>query len=119
MTDPEVLDAQALDRLREWGGDKLLAQMIRLFLENAPARMEQIRSGVGGDQVAEAEKGAHSLKSSAANIGAMSVRALAADAERAASAGDAALVASLLPALEDAFSRAISALESVERELGQ
>lgn len=117
MTDSEILDAKALDRLREWGGDKLLAQMIRLFLENAPARMEQIRTGAGGPDISEAEKGAHSLKSSAANIGAEKVRGLAADAERAASAGDRTTVTSLLPNLEEAFSQAISQLEAVERGL--
>jgi len=27
-------------RLQEWGGPELLVQMIRLFLENAPERLE-------------------------------------------------------------------------------
>lgn len=117
MADTEVLDAHALDRLREWGGEKLLAQMIRLFIANSPARMDQIRSGVSSGDPSEAEKGAHSLKSSSANIGADRVRALAADTERAGAAGDAAAVAALLPELEEAFSRAIQALESIEKGL--
>jgi HPt (histidine-containing phosphotransfer) domain-containing protein len=117
MSDTDILDQSALDRLQEWGGDKLLGQMIRLFLENAPARMAQIRSGVEGAGVAEAEKGAHSLKSSAANVGATSVRTLAADLERAASGGDAHSVEQLLPPLEAAFAEAISALQTVEKGL--
>lgn len=117
MNDNDVLDPSALARLSEWGGDKLLGQMIRLFLENAPGRMEQIRGGLGGGDLKEAEKGAHSLKSSAANVGAMRVRDLAADMERTTSAGDGGAAAQLLAPLDDAFSQAIAALESVERGL--
>ncbi len=116
MTDSRILDQGALDRLKEWGGEKLLAQMLRLFLENAPGRMSQIRNGVAGD-MKEAEKGAHSLKSSAANIGAEHVRMIAADMERAALDGDTAAVQALLPSLEDAFAQAVGALETVERGL--
>ncbi len=32
MDDSAIIDPQALDRLREWGGDKLVVQMLRLFL---------------------------------------------------------------------------------------
>ncbi len=117
MTEPHILDQSALDRLKEWGGDKLLGQMIRLFLENAPNRLTQIRAGVDGGDIKESEKGAHSLKSSSANVGALHLRTLAADMERAAATGDAGAVSALLPSLESAFSQAISALESVEKGL--
>lgn len=117
MDDPQILDPRALDRLREWGGEKLLAQMVRLFLENAPQRMDQVRLGVSGGDVKEAERGAHSLKSSAANLGAQRVRSLAAEAEQSAAESDRDAVASLLPDLEEAFSQACRALESVEKEL--
>ena len=117
MTEPEILEQSALDRLKEWGGDKLLAQMIHLFLENAPGRMTQIRTGISGDDVKESEKGAHSLKSSAANLGASHLRTIAADMERVAAGGDTAAAAALLPSLESAFSKAITALESVEKGL--
>ncbi len=117
MTEPEILEQSALDRLKEWGGDKLLGQMIRLFLENAPGRMSQIRAGLNGGDIKETEKGAHSLKSSSANVGAHQVRAIAADMERAAAGGDPGAVLALLPSLESAFSRAVTALESVEKGL--
>ncbi len=117
MTDPHVLDPAALERLREWGGEKLLGQMVRLFLQNAPQRMEQVRSYRNGTDGKEAERGAHSLKSSAANIGAHRVRTLAAEVERAAGDGDHATVAAVLPDLEEAFSAAIRALESVAKEM--
>ena len=113
MHDQPVVDQEALERLKEWGGDKLMAQMIRLFLENSSGRMDQIRNGVNGGDVAEAEKGSHSLKSSAANVGAGTVRALAADVEAAAVAGDIGAVGDILPGLEIAYSEARAALESI------
>ena len=78
--------------------------------ERALARMEQIRAGSSGPDIGEAEKGAHSLKSSAANVGAHAVRGLAADIERAANEGDLNQVNELLASLEAAFADAIAAL---------
>jgi HPt (histidine-containing phosphotransfer) domain-containing protein len=117
MTDAEVLDREALERLREWGGERLLSQMVRLFIENSPVRMAQIRTGLRDGGLKETEMGAHSLKSSAANVGAQTLRALAADMEKAASGGDRSAVEAGLPNLEDAFAKAISALEAVEKGL--
>jgi HPt (histidine-containing phosphotransfer) domain-containing protein len=100
MTDSQIIDPQALERLREWGGDKLAGQMVRLFLKNSGARMDQIRTGAGTGDLEEAERGAHSLKSSAANIGAESLRTLATRIESAALEGNAPEALSLLPDLE-------------------
>jgi len=114
MPEPVVLDPAALARLREWGGEKLLSQMIRLFLENSPSRMDQIRAGArqGGD-IGEAEQGAHSLKSSAANLGAEELRGLAAAMEGHAADGDHAAVAGLLDDVEGAYARAIAAMKEI------
>ncbi len=100
-------------RLREWGGDKLAGQMVRLFLDNSGTRMDQIRAGATGDDVSEAEKGSHSLKSSAANVGAHVLRALAGEIESAAASGDVDAIRTIVPGLEDAYSRAIADLETI------
>ena len=115
MSEQPVIDPQALDRLREWGGDKLVAQMIRLFVSNAGQRVDQIRAGVRDEVVREAEMGAHSLKSSAANLGAERVRALAATMELAAADGDMGPVVANLPELEAAYTAAVEELETIER----
>jgi HPt (histidine-containing phosphotransfer) domain-containing protein len=74
--------------------------------------MDQIRGGVAAEDPDEAEKGAHSLKSSAANVGAEVVRGLAGEIESAASSGDVEAVRTILPGLEDAYSQAITDLET-------
>jgi HPt (histidine-containing phosphotransfer) domain-containing protein len=88
MDDTQVIDPAAHDRLIEWGGSKLLREMVRLFLENTGARMEMISSGFETGEAGLVEHGAHSLKSSAANVGAEMVRALAQQLETLASRGD-------------------------------
>ncbi len=118
MPDKEVIDPKAIARLREWGGDNLLGQVVRLFLENSPARVEQIRTGVESEDAKEAEQGAHSLKSSAANVGAEDLRGIAQEMEGAAVQGDLATVRGLLPALEEAYARTRVALEAVEQGMG-
>lgn len=117
MTESEVIDPQALERLREWGGEKLAAQMVRLFLKNSGARMDQIRKGVEESDPAEAERGAHSLKSSAANIGAETLRTFATRLESAALQDDLERMQEVLPKLEAAYSTVMVTLESMEKEM--
>ena len=64
--DPTIINPEALERLEEWGGADLVQQMVRLFLQNSPERLEQIRTVFGGDPGSLPERGSHSLKSSAA-----------------------------------------------------
>lgn len=117
MTDSEVIDPEALERLREWGGDKLAAQMVRLFLKNSGARMDQIRDGVGRGDPDEAERGAHSLKSSAANIGAETLRTLATRIESAALEQNVEGMSDILPHLEAAYTTVMTTLESMAKEM--
>jgi HPt (histidine-containing phosphotransfer) domain-containing protein len=113
MSDSDIIDPQAQARLREWGGAKLLTQMIRLFLENAPNRMEQVRKGLAEGNVREAERGVHSLKSSAANVGAVRVSRLAAQMEDHASRADLTAVAGQMPNLESEFAAASHQLAAI------
>jgi two-component system, sensor histidine kinase and response regulator len=115
MNDSQIIDPQALDRLKEWGGDKLAGQMVRLFLKNSGTRMDQIRTGVSGDDLEEAERGAHSLKSSAANIGAEHLRTLATRMESAALEANVEDARTLLPALETAYADAMRELAVIEK----
>lgn len=115
MTDSQIIDPQALDRLREWGGDKLAGQMVRLFLKNSGTRMDQIRAGVAGADLQEAERGAHSLKSSAANVGAETLRTLATRMESAALDESVDDARALLPDLETAYADAMRELATLEK----
>lgn len=113
MNDSVVIDTDALGRLEEWGGQDLILKMLQLFLEHAPERMDQIRTGIDGESLEVAERGAHSLKSSAGNLGARRLQSLAAEVEDLAAGGDAEGVLARLPDLETAYAEARAALSDV------
>jgi two-component system sensor histidine kinase/response regulator len=112
MEDRPTLEAAALERLREWGGDKLVQQMVKLYIENAHVRLEQIDAGLGGGgSLRDAEMAAHSLKSSAANVGARRVSAISAEMEDAAERE----AVDELRTMRDALAAAISEAETAIR----
>ncbi len=115
MSEGLILDASILDRLYEWGGDELKQKMIELFLEHAPERMDGIRQGLDGGDMELAERSAHSLKSSAANLGAQAVRHLAARIEESLESGSRDVAMELFSELEARFGETLAALESVGR----
>ena len=116
--DHTVIDPAALKRLEDWGGESLSKEIVRLFLENGPTRVEQIREAMDGDDLDVPERGAHSLKSSAANVGAQLLQKVSGDLELAASEGDLKRVRDLVPNLEEAFSQAVQELELFVKEDG-
>jgi len=113
MNDLPTLDSAQLARLNEWGGVELQKKMIGLFLTHAVERLDQIREGLSTGTAEKAETGAHTLKSSAGNVGAQRVQQLAQDAESLAEAGKLDELQGLLPSLEDEFDAACEALKSV------
>ena len=116
--DPTIIDPAALERLEEWGGPGLSKEIVQLFLDHGPVRMDQIRGALDGDDLDVPERGAHSLKSSAANVGAQHVRRFASEVESAASGGDLHRVRDLIPNLEQAFTQAAEELEVIVKEDG-
>ena len=107
------LDADQIARLNEWGGPELQRKMIHLFLTHAAERVDQIRDALHKENAAQAETGAHTLKSSAGNVGAQRVQRLAQDAETLAEAGDLQELSRLFPDLEAEFRAACDALQAV------
>lgn len=98
-----MLDNQALERLRKLGGDRLAGRMIALFLETGPERIQAARAGERAGDFDQVRRAAHSLKSSAGNIGATSLQAIADRLEQHAEAGQAEPVFRLVNELEMAF----------------
>lgn len=118
MPENDVIRQGALDRLREWGGEKLLLQMIRLFLENAEKRLTQIEAGFAGNDIEGVERGAHSLKSSAGNVGAVTVSRLAQQMEDHATAGKMESARALHSDLVSGFEEASAHLRRIQEEAG-
>ena len=103
MDDLPVLEPSAVSRLEEWGGIALPYRMISIFLEHSPSKMEQIRDGIHAGEPERAGRGAHSLKSSAGNLGALRLQALAERVERMGESGDLEGLRAILPSMEEAL----------------
>ena len=114
MTETAIIDTKALERLQEWGGKRLVAQMIDLFLTQTPGRMENLREGLQSGDAEVVERAAHSLKSTAANLGAGELAEIAARIEKMAGTRDLDAVRRDVPAIEAEFQRALDALAVME-----
>jgi HPt (histidine-containing phosphotransfer) domain-containing protein len=69
--------AEKRRQLGKLGGPAFVQKMTALFIEHAPPRLAAIVQGVQQGDLAAVEFAAHSLKSSAANLGAVRVQELA------------------------------------------
>ena len=91
--------------------------MIRIFLENAPARLEQIQGGWDSDDTDMVERGSHSLRSTAGNVGAMGVSELAARIEDLVVDGEMDATKEFRSELEERFQGACLELATIEQGL--
>ncbi|MEW6707440.1 MAG: ATP-binding protein [Pseudomonadota bacterium] len=80
-----VLDAQALERLRELdptGANGLLARVLKAFEGSLQRLLQQLQDARGTADLAAMRHVAHTLKSSAASVGALELSKLCAEIER-------------------------------------
>jgi len=116
----EVIDRTALEAIRSLQSDaapRLLAQVVQIYFDSAPALIEQLRAGMGASNLTAIRAAAHSLKSSSANLGANTLAELCRMVELAARAGSIGPEVPGVPAIEreyDAVRRALQlALEAM------
>ena len=116
MDGHRVLDPSALDRLRKFGGEKLLSGMIELFVRNAPSRMADAREALDCGDTAALRAALHALKSSAGQLGAMSVHQACVAGEELASRGELVQCAAHVQRIEVDLPLACRQLETVRAE---
>jgi HPt (histidine-containing phosphotransfer) domain-containing protein len=110
-----VLDQATLDNLKRLGGDDFLHELFDLFLEHSPVLAENINHGrttADWDLVARA---AHSLKSSAGNIGAFGLLSLASDLEQAANISDVPAITLLVDQIGTSFDTVVEELKKLRK----
>ena len=77
MDENPAIDPSAMARLHRVGGPRLVGRMIELFLANAPERVGRAVAAAEKDDLPGIERATHSLKSMAANVGALQLYAMA------------------------------------------
>ena len=112
MKERSTLEAGAIARLDRIGGSGFVIEMIELFLENAPQRLDSAREAYDHEDPATLYRAVHSLKSTAANLGARTLQATAASAETRARDEDMDAIPPLLDDLEREYEAAREALEA-------
>lgn len=112
MTDPAGLDETVLSRLSETVGADVMQEIIDLFREHTPQRIEAARDGLRSGMLDEVARAMHTLKSSAALIGASRVEEIARRMEETATQQRAEALASQLDDLETAVAQVESYLET-------
>jgi CheY-like chemotaxis protein len=94
-----VIDKSALDQIADLdpdGSGQLLGSIIDSYLDNAEELVAELGDAIDRSDIEIATRAAHSLKSAAANVGAISFSALCADMERHGRAGDIAAMAAVV-----------------------
>jgi HPt (histidine-containing phosphotransfer) domain-containing protein len=108
-----LLDEKALERLRGFGGDKLLHGMIELFVRNAPTRAADAREALDCGDAAALRAALHALKSSAGQLGAVSVHEACIAGEELASRGELSACAPHVTRIESDLPLACRRLEAI------
>ncbi len=109
-------EARALEMV---GGDEaVLRDLGRIFMDDAPRRLEALRTALADGDAERARRAAHSLKGAAASVALDRARNLAARIEEAADGGQAAEAGALLPELEAALERGMERLRARISESG-
>ena len=93
----------ALDMLRSVGGDAMLAMMLQTFVQFADERIPQIAAEAAAGRLREAASGAHALKASARQLGALALGDACQRLEEAGRAEHAEAVADGVLDVQDAY----------------
>ncbi|HWS39837.1 MAG TPA: Hpt domain-containing protein, partial [Arenimonas sp.] len=104
-----ALDLDIVKDLQEFMGEDYQS-LIRIYLEDSPKLLQQIQSALVIQDTAALVNPAHTLKSSSANLGAVSLSKIAAQFEKSAREGNMDIPNQEAKNLLDEFKRAREAL---------
>jgi HPt (histidine-containing phosphotransfer) domain-containing protein len=119
MDQPEdVLDMSVIQSLRELGGDgeeTLFRELLDLYVDDSTQKLERLADSLDRADLKVAERIAHTLKSSSANLGAMVMSKLCLELEHLGRNRQADAMRALLPEAIEAHRRAVAALTALRR----
>lgn len=103
-----VLDPAVLSTLRQLtapGEPDVLAEVLKLFLDEVPPRIERLRNAWATSNIQEVHRVAHSLKGSAGNIGARTMSEVCGQLEAGGKSGNVQGLGTLVDALGVEFGK--------------
>ncbi len=115
----KVLDHRVIEELLWFADDgdpELLVDLIQMFLEDGPAKVEAVSTGLASGNFDMAERAAHSLKGSSGSLGAKLVQAICGQIEETTHMRELEASRLLAPKLELSYAAAEQALKLVLAE---
>lgn len=112
-----MINQETFEKLLEIGGATLAQKVIDLFFEHTPKKVASLPSLLENGDLKSLERMAHSIKSSAANLGLDTLREVSAKLELAANQGQAEASRELVFQLIAANSEAEVMLRDKQKEL--
>ena len=119
MNSAKAIDKTALVNLYNIGGQDFLWKMIDNFVAQSPMRIQSTRNNLEIGDLKAIHLIAHSLKASAANLGAVRVQEIAEKLEEMASVGLREHIGEALEKLEVVLAEAIVSLKAEKELWGQ
>lgn len=113
----DMINQETFDKLLEIGGADLAQKVIDLFFEHTPGKVTNLREALESGDSKSIERMAHSIKSSAANLGLDTLREISSRLELAGNRGELEACQTLVPELEAAHNRAEVLLRDKQKEL--
>jgi signal transduction histidine kinase/DNA-binding response OmpR family regulator/HPt (histidine-containing phosphotransfer) domain-containing protein len=116
-----AIDVKVLQSFRNMVGEKadlVLAEMIDCYLEDAPKLISAIAQAVGQGDATQLRHASHTLKSSSATLGAMTLSHLCKKLEVMSRAGNSEYAEDHLPQLEAEYKRVRAALQLERQQKG-
>ncbi len=110
------LEAAALQNLRDLGGVEFLAEVVDVFLADAPALITSLRSSLERQDTDELRRAAHTLKSNGSTLGAAAFAELCRIVEQHAKDGRLDGVSQLVDRIEQEYRTLKEALASLRSE---
>ena len=107
---PPVQVGAFLDQMREVGLESMVDEAFRIYLRDAPARIERLRSALGDADATATASAAHALKSASLNVWAVVLARLLQEVESAGGSADLGRASGLLAPVEEELSRVTSFL---------
>ena len=107
---PVINKEAALERVD--GDEELYQEIVEIFLEDTPIQLQKLDDAIKDGDITVAHRQAHSIKSSAANIGAEAMSAQSYTMEEAAGSGEADGLSDMFSQLTEEFNKVLALLNS-------
>jgi HPt (histidine-containing phosphotransfer) domain-containing protein len=116
------IEKEIFEKAKEWVddyGEDFLIELIDVYLDDTPTRLAQMQRAVDNGDADTLSREAHTLKSSSANVGAMTLSAIAQRIEQVGRAGSAASAAREVRQMTTAFTQVKATLQALRHAPGE